>query len=87
MISYFFAVNDRVDLGIYRVILSLIGKLFIACCFGGIYSYTTELFPTGARSAAIGLCSTSGRIGGVMAPIIADLVGTLVIVFVCFDFL
>jgi len=59
--------------GIYRVIFSLIGKMFIACCFGGIYSYTTELFPTTSRSAAIGLCSTSGRIGGIMAPIIADL--------------
>lgn len=62
--------------GVYRAVFSLLGKMFIACCFGGVYSYTTELFPTAARSAAVGLCSTSGRIGGVMAPIIVDLVAT-----------
>jgi len=62
------------DPGAYRTVLFLLGKLFISCCFAGIYSFTSELFPTAARSAAMGLCSTSGRIGGIAAPIIADLV-------------
>ena len=63
------------DPGVYRTMLFLVGKLFISCCFAGIYSFTSELFPTTVRSAAMGLCSTSGRIGGIMAPIIADMVG------------
>jgi len=61
------------DPGVYRTVLFLVGKLFISCCFAGIYSFTSELFPTTVRSAAMGLCSTCGRIGGIMAPIIADM--------------
>ena len=57
-----------------RVIFSLIGKFFITSVFGVIYSYTVELFPTSTRSAAVGFCSTSARIGGILAPILAEAV-------------
>lgn len=57
-----------------RVTFSMIGKLFMSCVMATVYSYTADLFPTPARSAAVGLCSTSGRIGGIMAPIIANAV-------------
>jgi OCT family organic cation transporter-like MFS transporter 4/5 len=52
----------------------MFGKLFISCVLATVYSYTSDLFPTPARSAAVGLCSTSGRIGGILAPIIANAV-------------
>lgn len=44
----------------------------MACLFGALYSYTADLFPTTVRSAIVGMCSTSGRLGGILAPVIAD---------------
>ncbi|XP_046657878.1 organic cation transporter protein-like [Daphnia pulicaria] len=55
-----------------RITFSMFGKLFISCVLATVYSYTSDLFPTPARSAAVGLCSTSGRVGGILAPIIAS---------------
>lgn len=57
-----------------RITFSMIGKLFISCVMATVYSYTSDLFPTPARSAAVGICSTTGRIGGILAPIIANAV-------------
>ncbi|KAK4024948.1 hypothetical protein OUZ56_010443 [Daphnia magna] len=54
-----------------RITFSMLGKLFISCVMATVYSYTSDLFPTSARSAAVGLCSTFGRVGGILAPIIA----------------
>ena len=58
----------------YQVVCSLIGKFFTSYILGSVYSYSSELFPTNSRSAAVGLCSTFGRIGGILAPIVANLV-------------
>jgi len=58
---------------IYQVLCSLIGKFFAAGNFDVVFTYTAELFPTGSRSSSIGLCSTFGRIGSMMSPIIANL--------------
>ena len=33
----------------------------------------SELFPTSTRTACVGGCSTSGRIGGIVSPFIAGL--------------
>lgn len=49
----------------------LLGKLGVTWTFGNIYVYTSELFPTSARTACVGLCSTSGRIGAILSPYIA----------------
>ena len=39
-----------------------------------VYYYLfTELFPTSTRTACVGACSTSGRIGGIVAPFIVSL--------------
>ena len=59
---------------IYQVLCSLIGKFFAAGNFDVVFSYTAELFPTSSRSSSIGLCSTFGRIGSMLSPIIANLV-------------
>jgi len=61
------------DPTMYRVVCSMIGKFFTSFILGCVYAYTSELFPTNSRSAAVGLCSTFGRIGGILAPIVADL--------------
>ncbi|KAK4024994.1 hypothetical protein OUZ56_010492 [Daphnia magna] len=49
-----------------RITFSMLGKLFISCVMATVYSYTSDLFPTSARSAAVGLCSTFGRVGGIL---------------------
>ena len=60
-----------------RITLSLIGKFFASAIFGVIYAYTVELFPTSTRTAALGFCNTSARVGSILAPIIADAVNNL----------
>ncbi|XP_059353609.1 organic cation transporter protein-like isoform X2 [Daphnia carinata] len=55
-----------------KTVFSMVAKLFAACVTATLYSYTSELFPTFGRSAIVGLCSTCGRIGGILAPIISD---------------
>jgi len=58
----------------YRTVLYLLCKFFNSCCVAGIYLFTSELFPTAARTAVMGLCSTSGLFAYYMAPLIIDLV-------------
>ncbi|WP_079909359.1 MFS transporter [Paenibacillus sp. 32352] len=43
--------------------------------WGGLYAYTPELYPTRVRSTGVGMATSFGRIGGVIAPF---LVGVLV---------
>ena len=44
-----------------------------------IYVYSAELFPTVMRNSGMGLCSLCARIGGILAPYIADLVGIILL--------
>lgn len=55
-----------------RVGFSLLGKMFVTAVMMMLYSYTSEVFPTAVRSSAVGLCSTFGRIGSTVAPLIAE---------------
>ncbi len=43
--------------------------------WGGMYAYSPELYPTAARSTGVGLATSFGRIGGIIAPL---LVGVMV---------
>ncbi|MBR2567333.1 MAG: MFS transporter [Paenibacillus sp.] len=43
--------------------------------WGGLYAYSPELYPTSLRSTGVGLATSVGRIGGVLAPF---MVGMLV---------
>ena len=48
-------------------------KLINAVAFGGIFNFTTELFPTHLRSTMLGMASAFGRLGGMLAPLILEL--------------
>eukprot|EP00041_Stephanoeca_diplocostata_P033463 m.1106843 g.1106843 ORF g.1106843 m.1106843 type:complete len:578 (-) comp24345_c0_seq23:4131-5864(-) len=51
-----------------RTVLAFGGKLGISGAFAIVYVYPVELFPTSARSGAIGLSSMCSRMGGILAP-------------------
>ncbi|GAB1602962.1 organic cation transporter protein-like, partial [Argonauta hians] len=50
--------------------LALIGKFAISSSFAIIFNLTTELFPTVVRNSALGISSSIGRIGSMVAPYI-----------------
>ena len=52
----------------------MVGKLGVAAAFGVIYVFSAELYPTIVRNAGMGASSCCARIGGMVAPYIADLV-------------
>ena len=41
--------------------------------FAVIFVYTAEVYPTLVRSTALGLCSASGRFGGILSPQVGSL--------------
>ncbi|KAH9525171.1 hypothetical protein Btru_000527 [Bulinus truncatus] len=55
------------------LILSLFGKFGAAASYAVIYIYTAELLPTAIRNSGIGISSVMSRIGGILAPYIADI--------------
>lgn len=52
-----------------KVALFLLGKLGVAFCFTGIYTYSLELFPTSVRGTLIGCGNTAARVGSMLAPL------------------
>lgn len=56
--------------------LAMLGKFAITCSFSIIYVYTAELFPTTVRSLGLGLCNMMARVGGMLAPFMADVVSS-----------
>jgi MFS family permease len=51
-----------------RTAVSLIGKFGVAGAFNILFLFTTELFPTSVRTAALGGCSQAARLGSIVAP-------------------
>ncbi|EFX66627.1 hypothetical protein DAPPUDRAFT_64502 [Daphnia pulex] len=60
------------DQEVMQVVFSLIGKFFVSTVLAALYAGTLELFPTETRAIAMGICSTFGRFGGIVAPLLAD---------------
>ena len=54
--------------GTAKTVVALAGRFGIAASFNMIFLYTTELFPTVVRSAALGFCSLVARVSGIAAP-------------------
>lgn len=54
--------------GLRRTVVSLIGKFGVAGAFNILFLFTTELFPTSLRTAALGGCSQAARLGSIVAP-------------------
>ena len=52
----------------------MLGKVGASAAFAVIYIWSAELYPTIARNAAMGASSGFARLGGMIAPYIADLV-------------
>merc|ERR1711957_133980 len=55
------------------LVLVFTGKCGVALSFAIVYLYAAELFPTDIRSSSIGIQSLVARIGGMLAPIVADI--------------
>jgi putative MFS transporter len=45
-------------------------SFFLNGTYAGVYSYTPEVFPTWVRATGVGLSSSFGRIGGILAPLL-----------------
>ena len=59
---------------VIRVTLTMIGKAAITYSYTLIYLYTPEIYPTVVRGAGLGVGTLMARLGGVVAPLVADLV-------------
>nr|XP_039256546.1 solute carrier family 22 member 5-like isoform X1 [Styela clava] len=58
------------DMSWLILILFLTGKFGTTGAFGGVYLYTSELYPTPIRGNGLGCCSGFSRIGGMSAILI-----------------
>ena len=55
------------------VVLAMTGKYVSQVCWGIVYTYTNELFPTVIRSAALSFACSMARLGSMSAPYIGYL--------------
>ncbi|KAF7651320.1 hypothetical protein LDENG_00112490 [Lucifuga dentata] len=55
------------------VALEMLGKFGITAGFAMTYVYTAELYPTGLRSTAVGICSMVSTVGSCTAPFFLEL--------------
>lgn len=58
----------------FTIALTTFGKFNVAASFAVIYVITGELFPTVIRNGAVGTSSCFARIGGMVAPYVAEAV-------------
>lgn len=61
-------VTTFIPRGLVVTTIAMLAKIAMAGCFAVIYNYTAELFPTVVRNSAVGLCSMSARMGGMLTP-------------------
>ena len=55
------------------VVLAMTGKYVSQVCWGIVYTYTNELFPTVIRSVALSFACSMARLGSMSAPYIGYL--------------
>ena len=57
-----------------RLALGLVGKAAITCSYAMVYLYTAEAYPTVIRGVGLAAGAMFARLGGVVAPLAAELV-------------
>ncbi|KAF7666722.1 hypothetical protein LDENG_00094800 [Lucifuga dentata] len=55
------------------IALEMLGKFSITAGFVMIYVYTAEVYPTGLRSTAVGICGMVSKVGSCTAPFFLEL--------------
>ena len=74
------------ELNWIAITLAMIGKLGITISFGLVYVVTAEVYPTTVRTVGVGASSFWARVGGAIAPLVAQLVSSyLMWLNVCID--
>ncbi|XP_059196834.1 solute carrier family 22 member 7-like [Centropristis striata] len=58
------------DMGVFRITLGALGKMFAEASFTIVFLYTTELYPTVMRQNGLGYSSFMGRMGVSVSPLI-----------------
>ncbi|CAL1297541.1 unnamed protein product [Larinioides sclopetarius] len=61
------------DVAWLRTAFAMACKFCATASFTVLYLYTTEVFPTEVRNAALGSCSMCSRVGSILAPFLRDL--------------
>ncbi|XP_076015926.1 putative transporter SVOPL [Genypterus blacodes] len=69
--ALFMLVNICTTMQGFTVLLFLLRSL-VAMNFNVVYIYTAEVYPTAARSLGMGFCTSFSRIGGMVAPFMAQ---------------
>ncbi|KAM9328198.1 putative transporter SVOPL isoform 3-T3 [Pholidichthys leucotaenia] len=72
---FFMLVNICSTMWGFTVLLFLLRSL-VSMNFNVVYIYTAEVYPTAARSLGMGFCTSFSRIGGMIAPFIAQVLMT-----------
>ncbi len=82
--SLIVGISDYVELGTIRLFgyeigsILLLGFLVISFfnlgAWSGLYTYTPELYPTEYRGTGAGVAAATGRIAGILAPIITEII-------------
>ncbi|KAL7882529.1 hypothetical protein SRHO_G00001870 [Serrasalmus rhombeus] len=68
---FFMLVNICTTMFGFTVLLFLLRSL-VSMNFNVVYIYTAEVYPTSVRSIGMGFCTSFSRIGGMIAPFIAQ---------------
>lgn len=68
---FFMLINVCTSMFGFTVLLFLLRSL-VSMNFNVVYIYTAEVYPTVARSLGMGFCTSFSRIGGMIAPFIAQ---------------
>lgn len=71
---YIIFVLPILELETLNTVFAMVGKFGSAMAYPIVYVFSAELFPTVVRNAGMGASSCASRIGGMIAPYIADLV-------------
>ena len=61
------------------ILLSTIGKAGVTLAYAVVYPFTAELFPTMLRNTALSFASACSRLGSLIAPQLAMMVGEMLL--------